>query len=273
MIISICTNTLKLSWKKKESIIKGIQSKDQEIRDFIEKNFGEKWGVLEPIRQKIPPELTIIVFDSLKYIEENKKKLLEENALDSEFVRSFVHLNTSYYATTVFIIKEKKENDQAKLLFVKDVGDEIKVNKDIKPLGGRLPKNALPEKYLEKIIWENTGIVGNSYKYCTFLEQKSDYKGMIDKTTEVMRYPIAIQLESNIQRDGVPYHLDFIYLIKLKKSSDGGLKRNGNLDPDWYTFSEVQKAVDDERFYYESTKRLAELIMKNYNNKKIAVQD
>lgn len=264
--------------QKRDVLIKKTLSEYKEdvensITNLKERQTTALKDILAQANHLLPEQVTSLTFDSLKYIEKNQKRLYTEKCLDSEYVKSFIHLNTSYYAATVFLYKEASGTEQAKLLFAKDFSDDVPSEKNMKPLGGRLPKNGLPEKYLEKIIRYNTGFLGKSYNYCTFKGHEIAYKGMIDDQTKVMKCPITIQLESNIQKDGVPYHLDFIYLVKVKNHINSSLRRNGNLDPDWYSISEVEDAMDKDLFVYESTKRLAKLIINRYKENEIIPQE
>lgn len=214
------------------------------------------------IKKKIPPIIASNVIDTLTYLETNKKDLINKYK-ESEYVKSFLHLNISYYAVTVFIIRQAGNGrSEPELLFTRDNAEG---NRYV-PLGTRLPKNQIPENFIKGMISEALGIEEKSYCYFTISDKKDDYQdysGEINDETKLLKQPIAIQLESNPQRDGVPYHVDFIYLIQLNKGESGSPRKKlkMNLYPEWKTISEIRGMITNDSFRFDSTKKLARLII------------
>ncbi len=272
VIYFILAFSLKKLWEKKNDLLKILCPSEHEIKNYLLDIVKSDDDLKNDLREKLPGEITTAAFKSLAYIEDNQKKLITENP--SKYVKSFIHLNTSYYAVTAFIIRQSGNGRTEELLFVKDTGSEITDGKRYKPLGRRLPKNEIPDKYISEMLWEVLGIKENIYKYFDFSDNKNNYPkyqdraGILDNDTKLLKQPIAIQLESNPQRDGVPHHVDFIYLIQLNKGESGSPEKqiNTNLYTEWKTITEVKKMMDGESFCYENTAKIAQLIIDKIQN-------
>lgn len=210
--------------------------------------------------------------ETIQHIQHHREKF-EKFYKNKHYVDAFKHLNTSHYAATVFMIRERDTKESAEMLFVRDHGDEMKKNKNIKPLGMRMHRNAKPEEFIQQMVEKNTGYKKNDYGYSIFADQKIDLCSLNYDNTEVMKTPIVMQLESNPQRDDISYHVDFIYLLTIKNGKTRELSRRGLLDPDWYPITYIEEEfIGKNRFTFPNTKALTKIIIEKHKSNQIEDQ-
>lgn len=111
------------------------------------------------------------------------------------------------------------------------------------PPGGRLLANELPHEAIMDKVSSETGIPIKMLSFCKLFHKIDNDYIAEGENIEPAPIPLKIQKEIMEQRDGIPYHYDFIYVLEANYN---GIPR-GDQFPTWLTQDKIEALNQAEK--------------------------
>lgn len=156
----------------------------------------------------------------------------------------------AFYAVTAYVLSP----DRKKLIMVNH-----ETHKRWLPPGGRLLLNELPHQAIFDRVCAETGLSESSLHFSEYYHPIDNSHIAGDEDIEAHPRPWVIQTERNLQRGGIPFHYDFIYV--LESGSFGPLI--GTQNPQWVDMPDIDRMGESVK-PFPNVVNLARKVLESY---------